>query len=102
MGRRDIVTKHVMKLEELYNDHRNLEYAQDLVTRIMTTSDNDLQNNLFQKFDKLDEERVGYILAAKIHTGRPSSKWHISVVTLIGMQRYAGELLETKDKSMIV
>ena len=45
--------------------------TQDLATRIMTTTNTALQQTLFQKFDKLDKERVGYTLAAETHTSRP-------------------------------
>ena len=69
MLQRGIVTKYVIKLEEIYNDHRIMERAQDLATHIMTISDTDLQNILFQKFDELDEERVGYMLVAETHAG---------------------------------
>ena len=59
------------KLEEVYEGHKVLERTQQLAERIPSTHNKTLPKVLFNEFDKLDEERGGYMLAAEKAAGRP-------------------------------
>ena len=71
MGRRDIVKKYIACLEKLYRDHRILERAETIVQNIQQAGDEAKVRIEFEKLDKLDAERVQYMISAENYAGKP-------------------------------
>ena len=71
MGRRDIVKNYITRLEALYQSHRILERAEDIVQMIQQATDGATVKKAFGKLDKLDAERVHYMISAENFAGKP-------------------------------
>ena len=68
--------RYVGKLEQMYNDHKILErtqaIGQELLHHIQSFPGEQVKlNTIFGKLDRLDKERVQYMISAENHAGRP-------------------------------
>ena len=75
LGRRDIVSKYILRLETLYKEHRVLERDQTIASKIQellleTKTNEEEIGSLFQKLDLMDKERVGYMISAEKFSGK--------------------------------
>ena len=61
LGRRDIVTKYITRLEFLYAEHCILERAEELAEKEINAPTMAIQRHYFKKFHNLDLERVQYM-----------------------------------------
>jgi len=76
LGRRDIVKRYIDKLEELYEGHKILERSEALQGKIIHAhelNDEVKVKRLFVNLDRLDRERVNYVISAEKFAGRPPS-----------------------------
>jgi hypothetical protein len=76
LGRRDIVERYIIRLEELYTEHKVLERAEKIASTIHGLLKEDRNNEgeiapLFKKLDTIDKERVGYMISAENFAGKP-------------------------------
>ena len=71
MGRRDIVKRYIMRLEELYKEHRIWQRAEQLASLVLQAPNAGIQEKYFSKFDALDQGRVRYMHAAEKFAGSP-------------------------------
>ena len=68
--KKDTVEQCIKKLEELYNAHRILERAHTIVCRIQETKTQEETQELFRTLDKLDAERIKYMISAENFAGK--------------------------------
>ena len=71
MGRRDIVDKYITHLVGLYQEHHVWTRAEKLATRMIAASSESVTDKYFDKFDKLDQERIRYMRSAENFAGLP-------------------------------
>ena len=76
LGRRDIVERYILRLENLYMEHKVLQRAETLSHKIHELlPDIDMNagaiTSLFKKLDILDKERIGYMISAENFAGKP-------------------------------
>ena len=76
LGRRDIVERYLEKMEYRYEAHKILERAEALKGAILKAHESHDEvevMRLFNKLNRLDRERVNYMVSTENYSGRPPS-----------------------------
>ena len=63
--------RYIMRLEELYKDHRIGQRAEHLASVVLQVTNARIQEKYFSKFDALDQERLRYMHAAEKNLALP-------------------------------
>ena len=70
------MARYVERLESLYDSHKILQYVRTIAQALVKEREKTMIYNkrlyaLFDKFDKLREEQVYYMISTENHTGQP-------------------------------
>ena len=94
MSRRDIVTRYIFKLEQLYKERYIWNRAEKLARLTLTAKNEGMEKKYFTQFDELDKERIRYMRSAEKLCRQTTSKRNIRMVSITGVIWSNSDMLE--------